>query len=252
MPALEGTIALLSANYPPRGADEGEALIAAWWNELQDYKWVDDALLALAAQETLKTYRWMPPLRDFIGVLDYCQGQREIEREAATQKALPPPTSASDDASITPEERERWAKEDAFIRSYMPRVLKEWEQSAYLDDWGPHPTKPGVEIRTAPHEMEHLREIRQRDYELAKVPDLTPQQRRARDRRIEQAKADARAYLDNKLGRGQGDRLLERLQRPMSPGERRTHHVEWADGKESDVTLQAPFRRSIEERQNRK
>ncbi len=177
------------------------ALDAAWWGELLDRPWVTRAVWERAVGEAFATCQWRPSFAEFVGVCEYAATALEQEAWRASAPALPAPTTA-DDPSATPAERERWAREDAFLRGYVPGVLRQWTAGSYLDDWGPHPTKPGVLIHTAPGDMVWLRDARERDEALARVPDMTVEQRRARDRRIEGAKDGGRAAV--KAGRWPG------------------------------------------------
>jgi hypothetical protein len=183
------------------GADVA-ALDAAWWGELADRPWVTASVWERAVSEAFATCPWRPAFAEFVGICEYAATALEQEAWRASNPALPAPTGAAADPSTTPEERARWAREDAWIRGYVPGVLRQWEAGAYLDDWGPHPTKPGVLIRTAPEDMAWLRDARARDEALALVSDMTPEQRRARDRRIEAARDGARAAV--KAGRWKG------------------------------------------------
>jgi hypothetical protein len=188
---------------PSRQSEPAEvaALEVAWWPELEDRRWIDGPLWLRAVREAQTTCSWRPAMAEMLGICEFAATQRELEEWRASNPALPAPTVV-DDPSTTPEERERWAREDAFIRGYIPGVLREWEAGAYLNDWGPHPTKPGVLIRTAPEDMARLLDSHAYDLALMKVPDMTIEQRRARDRRIEGAKDGSRAAV--KAGRWPG------------------------------------------------
>jgi hypothetical protein len=181
---------------PGRGAEGADvaALDAAWWGELADRPWVTAAVWARAVAEAFATCAWRPAFAEFLGICEFAATQLEQEAWRVSAPALPAPTVA-DDERATPAERERWAKEDAWIRGYLPGVLRQWEAGASLDDWGPHPTRPGVLIRTAPADAALLRAARERDAALSRVPALTIEQRRARDRRIEAAGGRARAAV---------------------------------------------------------
>lgn len=186
----------LPSNSP--AATDAAALDAAWWGELQSLPWVTVPIWERAVSEAMRTCTFRPGFAELLGICEFAASVLEQEAwraQAAAAGSLPPPTGAAADVSATPEERERWAREDAFIRGHMPGVMRQWKESAYLDDWGPHPTKPGVYIRTAPEDMAHLADSRKYDEAISKVPDMTIEQRRARDRRIEVARAQARAAL---------------------------------------------------------
>lgn len=194
-------------------AAEGTAVL---WRELLDqHSWVTEEVFVTGVYELAWRHQG-PYLPGPAIALDYfreaerkvraASEQVEYERRRGAAGALAPPPDQepgapraepepADEGPTTPEERERWAREDAFIHRHMPGVLREWEQSSYLDDWGPHPTRPGVWIRTEPEGMARLTESRRRDEALARVPDMTPAQRRARDRRLEAEKARAREFV---------------------------------------------------------
>jgi len=180
---------------PSRQTEPAEvaALEQAWWPELEDRRWIDGDLWLRAVRDAQTFCTFRPSLSEMLAVCEQVALEREAAREAAEARALPAPMH-EDDPSTTPEERERWAREDAFIRSHMTRVLREWEQSAYLDDWSPHPTKPGVEVRTAPEDMAKLARSKRSDLAWFAVLQMTPEQRRARDRRIERAKGNGGAH----------------------------------------------------------
>lgn len=189
---------------PSRQTEPAEvaALEAAWWPELEDRTWIDAEVWGLAVREAQATCQFRPALSEMLGICEYVAVQVEQERWRASAPALPPPTTAAGEApGVTPEERERWAKEDAFIRGYIAAALRRREEGAYLNDWGPYPTRPGVWVRTAPEDMEWARRVWEIEDALARVPGMTPEQRRARDRRIEAEKARARERIESLAGR---------------------------------------------------
>ena len=178
------------ATLPGRGGvTDAVALDATWWGELLDIGWVTAPVWERAVSEAVRTCDFRPAFSEMLGICEVAVATLEQEAWRAQAPPLPPPVVEAEGA--TPEERERWAREDAFIRGHMPGVLKNWEEESRLDDWTPHPTRPGVWIRTAPEEAAGLRRSRMADEELARVPRMTVEQRRARDRRIEGAKERA-------------------------------------------------------------
>ena len=181
------------------GATDAAALDATWWGELLDTPWITASVWDRAVSEAVRTCDFRPAFSEMLGICEVAVATLEQEAWRAAAPPLPPPTA--EQTGATPEERERWAREDAFIRGHMAGVRKRWEEEGRLDDWTPHPTKPGAWIRTAPEDAERLWVSRAADEELARVPQMTAEQRRARERRIEGAKERARDAIRGFLRR---------------------------------------------------
>lgn len=177
--------------------------------------------------------------------LDYFRAAKvKVDREAAarelealerqqTRTALPTPT-ANGGFQSTPEERRKWAEEDAFIRGYMPGVLARWAEIGIGDVAEPDRSKLAASWAI--------------DKKFASTPNLTPEQRHARDVRIEAEKQAAREYLEEKFGKkSTAVSMLDALTR-LQPGDRKTQRVEWADGEVSTVEFVGRFEKPLQER----
>lgn len=233
---IVAAISEMASNLPSQTTGTDDQQEDTWQRELADLRWVDGDLMGRATREAVTTLRWFPPLSEFLAILQYVATLRDAERDAAAVAAS---RVDYDPDQTTPDERERWAKEDADIAGFWAREQRERASSTYLDE------------RMTPEDLEFALRSYRAVERLYNRRFMSPAVRRETERRTEAAKAAARAAVDAKLGGGQGDRWLRRLRAPMSPGEKRTHRVEWADGAATDVTIQAPFRRSVEERQRK-
>lgn len=156
--------------------------MAVWAEQLMGQPWVTDAIFNRARNLILTQHddKYLPP---FKVVLDYChEAKAQLEREATHQAqlavALPSP-AYRDDQSTTPDERQRWALEDADIRPWFAAVLRRRQEVAYLDE------------RLDPETLRWQRDIEAIEDGKGRVPDMTPDARRARDRRNEGAKTAA-------------------------------------------------------------
>jgi len=151
---------LLTANYPPRGYEvqSFDALYAAWWSVIhgtdeQDSRgvstaiggksWITDAVFARGVRECLSTVKdWLPTVSEFIGLCNYAKSL--IEDEVSASRSLPPPArrevgeiDPSDPYSCTPEERERWAREDVWLRGFakLQHPLQEEARPSSVASW---------------------------------------------------------------------------------------------------------------------
>jgi hypothetical protein len=167
-------MALLTTNYPPRGgsAEAGEALLAAWWGVLSGKEWITDAIFEAAVRLTLEHVTdFLPSVGEFARICGIASDDlaRETRREA--QAALRPPAYA-DPHAATPEERERWAREDAWIRQWYPRAVASRVTGDTLE-------------RMPAAERDAILDSYRNDDLVSLWPTLTPEARRAKERRIE-------------------------------------------------------------------
>lgn len=185
----------MTAQYQSGTLDErGDALEQGYRAVLSREGWVTDDVFRAAVVDVLGREEWMPkPVR----FLDYCTEAVRRVKQAATRAALaalPPPPDTwhvmegaaspdeldeTDPYACTAEERVRWAREDAWIRQYAKHVSKEppiGADARALQSW-------------------------RSDVSVTLWPALTPQQRRAKERRIERERQEAMAALGARFGR---------------------------------------------------
>src|SRR5262245_10664426 len=130
--ALHASMARLMANFPASFQDEERShdTLGLWAELLMQHSWVDDAILRRAVTQMLlqETGPYVP---NVARTLEYLRAAKEaLEREArARTPLLAAPSRNAADAidpndpySCTPEERERWAREDAWIREWAARI----------------------------------------------------------------------------------------------------------------------------------
>lgn len=185
--ALHAAIARLVANFPASFQDEQAmtGILALWAELLMQHTWVDDAILRRATTRIVLE-ETSPYLPNVARVLDYLRSARDdLERDArAETPILPPPArreadeiDPNDPYSCTPEERERWAREDVWIRQWAARL-------------------PLVDATAPAWEVDAW----QRNVSVASWPNLTPAARRAKERRIAAEKARALALGVSRIG----------------------------------------------------
>ncbi len=196
--AFRAAWARLAANYlgglPVDAVGAKQRLYA---EVLQRHAWITDAILARAVTELLENLSGpLPATSDFLAFCRLAKAGLEDDadrRERQARKALPVPDTwhvmesatspdeldETDPYACTPAERERWAREDAWIRQYARRL--------------PSAPPPGADARAL--------QSWQCDVSVTKWPDLTPQQRRAKERRIERERQTALALLAARFGR---------------------------------------------------
>lgn len=174
---------------------------AAWWDVLADKPWLTSEVFDRSVRDMLETSAKLPTPAEFLA---YCEINRdELARERARQvPVLPPPLAhaapqidPNDPYSCTPEERERWAREDAWIRR-----------------WNARRRTPPAEMlwRLAPDERERLEASLAADEAVARWPQLRPDQRRAKDVRTEAARLAAIKSLRD-AGKDFAASLLEKI-----------------------------------------
>ena len=214
---LAGLSKVLTLPSRARAPIDAAALDATWWGELLDLPWVTAPVWERAVSEAVRTCDFRPGFSEMLGICEVAVTLLEQEAWRASAPALPPPTeepppkaarrrSGSGGPGRTPTSAATWRA-----------CSRRWEEEARLDDWTPHPTKPGVWIRTAPEDLARLRVSRASDEALARVPEMTVEQRRARDRRIEGIKARARDAVRGFL-RHHPRRHHRRPRPPQLPG----------------------------------
>lgn len=190
-------MALLTVNFPPRSSVDGgtEALLAAWWGTLQtEAHWLTAPIFDRAVRDTLSEVGdYLPTVSTFVGLCRHAKAEIEDEADRAADAANRPLLTSGpvhtveapgelderDPYACTPEERQRWAREDAWLRSYA-RTLD--------------PVEP---MAASPAE----RAAWQRNGDVASWIHLTPLQRRMKERRIARERAEALAQLGRRFGR---------------------------------------------------
>lgn len=140
-------MAKLIPAYPPRGSTEDShtALLAAWWDVLSGKPWLTIAVFEEAVRETLETVReYLPTPAQFLDICKLIGEERDREKARATLAALPAPERRAADPidprdpySCTPEERQRWAEQDAWIRGWQSRLVRQTmtEADQLATDW---------------------------------------------------------------------------------------------------------------------
>lgn len=171
-------MATLTPAYPPRGGTEAEgaALLAAWWDVLREKPWLTIAVFTEAVRETLETVKgYLPAPAQFLEICRVVADDLERERRRR-MAALPPPERRAADAidpsdpySCTPEERQRWAEQDAWIRGWASRLDHETMSDA--------------------------------DQSVANWPNLRPLDRRMKERRIAAEREKAIASIRSTFAR---------------------------------------------------
>lgn len=162
--------------------------MALWAELLAQHPWVDDGVLRRAATSILlqETDRFLPNVGRALEYLR--EAKAALDREAVHSRlALPEPArneapsvDPNDPYSCTSEERERWAKEDAWIEAWAGRLK---------------PTPPDVLERLSAADRHEWLDSDRRNASVAAWPRLTPAARRAKERRIAAERDQARATL---------------------------------------------------------
>lgn len=160
---------------------------------------IDGALEIYLDRKTDSTAeRKPPPIGDFIDVCRAVKAaaQRQ-ERPAllAPERRVVDALDPNDPYSCTPEERERWAREDRWIRQWSARVRF---------------TPPEVMARLLTEDRQRLEESEENDRKVMNWPNLTPAARRAKDIRIERARQAALKSLRD-AGKEKAARMLEKI-----------------------------------------
>ncbi len=186
-----------------------------------------DAIWQEAVTEAIRHFAKLPLVGEMRQVVEAVRA--DFVREDVP--ALPPPfrkadgIEPSDPHSCTPEERERWAREDAELRSYAARI-----------------TAPeGLERLSAVDRASAL-DAHERNVSVANWVNLTPAARRAKEQRIAgekamvpqwtaQARVATRARLDAITAARAAESHLKQA------GGQHTVNVQWKDGQKSTVTL---------------
>ena len=213
----------LITSYPTRVGSEDDAagLTAAWWDVFSTKEWVTVAVWQAGVQDILETSPHMPSPAI---ALEHCRAMREeLARDVL---ALPPPKI--DRTSATPEERQRWAKEDVELRSYGSLLVA--------------PSQEVLE-RMNYADREAAMDAHERNVSVANWVNLSPEQRRAKETRIALEKENVPALIDKarKETRARLDAITAaRAQdaHPRQAGGVNTVAVKWSDGKQT-VTLMA-------------
>lgn len=148
----------------------GEPLdrFGGWLEELEaafrTRDWLSDGAMTQAVSDCIRLCerRGLPTVQE-VG-LYLVVASRDVARAAS--HALPAPRR--DDNAATPEERERWAREDVQLRAYGARL---------------RPTPPEVLARLSDEDRRDLIDYEERNQRVANWGYLTVPERRALDRR---------------------------------------------------------------------
>lgn len=95
-------MALLIANYPPRGSspESADALVAAWWLVVGEKTWITAAVFERAVRETLATIRdYLPPVGEFVAICEFARGELQREAEGLPRLALAAPPARQQNAA---------------------------------------------------------------------------------------------------------------------------------------------------------
>ena len=214
---------------------------AGWLDELDTAftasEAVTDAMFTASVTRCIqkRTERGLPLVAD---LRQYVDAVRPDFVRAAEAPALPaPPRKADgidpgDPHSCTPEERERWAKEDVWLRSYGARLT---------------PPEPTLLERLSADDREHVLDAHRRNVSVANWVNLTPAARRAKEQRIAAEKAqvprliaEARAATRARLDAITAARNADN--HPKQAGGQNTVNVTWNDGITRAVTLSSEDR----------
>lgn len=158
-------------------APAGDALEQAWRDVITAKAWITRQVFEESVQETLQTpCEFLPTPGQFVEVCRVVKDDLERDDDAL---ALPPPqrvvapagaaVDPDDPYSCTPEERERWAREDAWIRKWVTTL----ERDCF----------PDVLERMSAEDRERTLSLERANRNIANWPNLTPVQRRAKERR---------------------------------------------------------------------
>lgn len=174
------------------------------------------------------TCRWVawhidppfPGLSKFREVYRVLKAERDAQ-ESAESLALPAPRPVteeidpSDPYSSTPEERQRWAREDSWLRSYALTLPKE------------------------PPDGDQARDSWERNWSVANWVTLRPDQRRAKERRIAGEKAQAMAVMRAAAAaqRARREAALAARQAESPPPTSDVREIVWNDGVISRVKV---------------
>jgi hypothetical protein len=235
-----GGMGRLLTNYPPRvtGADDTDALLAAWWDVLHGKPWLTLAVFEEAVRETTETVKeYLPSVGQFLDVCKLVWEEWDREKAKATLAALPPPVRHASDVidpddpySCTAAERERWAQEDVAIGQWAARL-----QVLDESDLG----RMTAEDRAA------AADLYRRNLSVAGWHALTPAARRAKEQRIEAERKQVPVLIEQ-ARREMRQRLAE-MRAARSEGEKLgvgglgdVERIVWKDGVISHVTKTPP------------
>lgn len=175
---------LLDVMEPGRDKGAYAGLLDEWRDLFAGLEWVSPAVFRAAVTRALAHYDRIPTTHQFQELLTVARDDER--REAArAMPVLPPPQRVeaaeidpNDPYSCTPEERERWAREDQWIRQWaarLPKALPDYAPAAEVNAW-------------------------KRNLSVASWPNLTPVQRRAKERRIAAERERAFEAIRQRLG----------------------------------------------------
>lgn len=151
----------------------------------------------------------------------------EAEWHATKHERAALPAPPQEDDSSTPEERQRWAKENAAIQDYANRF---------------RPTPPEVLDRLNAADRAAAEDFDRRCLSVIGWPKLTPAQRRAKEQRIAAEKARVPQLIEaaRQATRTRLDAIAAERKATAHPTQSGGAHqvrVEWADGEESLIEI---------------
>lgn len=174
---------------------------------------------------------------------------REVEARAVAALPVPelpetPKVEPTDPYSSTPQERERWAKEDAFIRPWAAR-LGLYDVDSQRRPTPRFPVTPQLFEMMSGEERQALIDQHQRDVSVSQWPNLKPIERRAKEARIaaERAAAPALQEVAAQQYRERRAAFLSSLSAEEAKavgGRNPAVEVRWKDGEVSRVELTPP------------
>jgi hypothetical protein len=218
----------LAVTFPASFSDEPSRLgRKGLWTEMIDTRdWLTEPVFVQGLYQIVWRHKgnFLP---EPATALEFFEAARaELERTAARaaeeRAALAPPkpetpdVDAADPYSSTPEERERWAREDAGIRGWAARL-------GLYENPPRFPISPDAFERLPAAERDALMEQHRRNVAVANWPNLTPAERRAKERRIMARRLEFLASLSEEEKRGVVRRNVVA--------------VRWKDGEVSRVEL---------------
>lgn len=201
----EGMARILTVLPGRNGVDvDRNMLLTTYWESLQRYEWISDAVWERAVQRLIAQSRWVPPVADVVAT---CHDvDRELQRAAETEAR---------------QEQERAEAVPSWLVSTSPTRAVPAGMTAVIASglWDRAAAHARVEMR---YRREHFARLSKTNYDDA-LATLTPEQVAARWKRLKaQAEAAARHSLASWLTPEPDDAAIDAELRSMAtlrPGE---------------------------------